>query len=416
MALYTLNGFSAEEATSGYVYENLFPSIVHINGKGVTDKYTVSDDVRSVTKIDVMRLKADIPAFRQIGAATNGGYANSENVGYGGNSPQSVQYTIGVDLFYDRMTPIPAAQLFANRTNFETIVQNQIVEEMAWGINLVTFAKQIEGFFRNGDNFDKALTHNKGAIVAGDITAGELAAAVYHYDPTVANDAAVKFIEANASLSDGIPEIGAYVVPADARQAFVSSAFNAKLKAQYSSNASEAAAQINATGFMNPFTQTEGKRVDTKTGLCGMYDGVGMYLLNSTNKKLIYIYLGILGTGADAAGDKPACRTALDKLDGMIVYGAGTCRGIAVAPTVAVKDDPFNAQSVNICPLAKVGVDVLHGATIKFIVNGGAAGATAWAAADVAKLMNTLTFTGIQTATNARTAMANYGFNNGTTK
>ena len=48
MALATINGFSVEEATSGYVYENLLPAIQHINGKGVVDKYTLSEDVRSI--------------------------------------------------------------------------------------------------------------------------------------------------------------------------------------------------------------------------------------------------------------------------------------------------------------------------------------------------------------------------------
>lgn len=418
MALFNLNGFSAEEVTSGYVYENLFPGLQHINGKGVTDKYTVSEDVRSVTKIDVMRLKADIPAFRQLGAVTNGGYANQYNTAYNGNSPQSVTYTIGVDLFFDRITPIPVAQLLANKVAFESIVQKQIVDTMAWGINVVTFAKQIEAFFRNTENFNIPNTnsHAKGSIVAGDITATEIANAVFQYDTSVSNDAVAKFIDANASLTDGVPQIGAYIVPIDERQAFITSAMNSKMKAQYSANASEAAAQINATGFMNPFTQTEGKRIDTRTGLCGMFDGVGMYLLNSATKRLVYIYLGILGTGSDSSGNLPACRGYLDQVDGMIVYGAGTCRGIAVAPTVAVKEDPYNAQSVNLCPLAKVGVDVLHGATIKLIVNGGAALASAWAAADIAKLMNTLTFSPIQNPANARTVLATYGFNDGTTK
>lgn len=411
MALATLNGFSVEEATSGYVYENLIPAIQHINGKGVIDKYTLSEDVRSVNKIDVMRLKQVLPAVRKLGAANNGGFMNRYNVPGSGNSPQSVSYSIGVDLFYDRAIPIPAAQLLSNRTNFEQICQAEVVDTMAWAINIVTYAKQLEGFFRNGDNFDKAKTHAKGAVVEGDITAAEIAASIFTYSSADANGAPKAFIKANAALTKGVPQIGAMVVPAGARQAFITADFNADMKMQYSSNASEVAAQINATGYMNPFTQTETVRVNESTGLCGMYDGVGMFLLNEATKSLVYIYMGVAGTANDADATLTACRATLDKIAGFIVYGAGTCRGIAVAPTVSVREEPYNAQMVVIAPLMKMGVDVLHGASIKVIAN------AAITAAELAKLVNKVTFTPIDDdGSLAIAALPDYDFNDGTTK
>lgn len=411
MALATLNGFSVEEATSGYVYENLIPAIQHINGKGVIDKYTISEDVRSVNKIDVMRLKQVLPAVRKLGATNNGGFMNRYNVPGSGNSPQSVSYPIGVDLFYDRAIPIPAAQLLSNRTNFEQICQAEVVDTMAWAINIVTYAKQLEGFFRNGDNFDKAKTHQKGAVVEGDITAAEIAASIFTYSASDANGAPKAFIKANAALTKGVPQIGAMVVPAGARQAFITADFNADMKMQYSSNASEVAAQINATGYMNPFTQTETVRVNESTGLCGMYDGVGMFLLNEATKSLVYIYMGVAGTSNDADVTLTACRATLDKIAGFIVYGAGTCRGIAVAPTVAVREEPYNAQMVVIAPLMKMGVDVLHGASIKVIAN------AQITAAELAKLVNKVTFTPIDDdGSLAIAALPDYDFNDGTTK
>ena len=409
MALYTLNGFSAEEATSKYVYENLFPSIQHINGKGCIDKYTLTEDVRSVTKIDVMRLKAVLPAVRQLGATNNGGFMNKYNTPGGGNSPQSVNYTIGVDLFFDRNIPIPAAQLFANKIAFEAIVQAEVIDTMAWAINIVTFAKQIEGFFRNGDNFDKAKTHTQGSIVAADITSGEIGKAIFDYDPSVANAPAKAFVKANAALTNGVPEIGAYVVPVGARQAFISPDYNADLKGQYSSNASEAAAMINATGFINPFTQAESKRIDERTGLCGMYDGVPLFLLTAATRQLVYIYLGVLGTADDS--DFEDARNALNAIEAMIVYANGTCRGIAIPQTVEVNKDPYNAQSVIIAPLMKMGVDVLHGASIKIIVS------SALDATAVAKVMNAVSFTPVDDdGSSAAAALTEYDFNDGSTK
>ena len=45
MAFVTVNGFDVEHASNLLVYENLYPEIQHLNGKGVTDKYT-KDDVK----------------------------------------------------------------------------------------------------------------------------------------------------------------------------------------------------------------------------------------------------------------------------------------------------------------------------------------------------------------------------------
>ena len=48
MAYVALNGFDVEHASSLLVMENLFPAIQHINGMGVTDKYTKVDDIEKL--------------------------------------------------------------------------------------------------------------------------------------------------------------------------------------------------------------------------------------------------------------------------------------------------------------------------------------------------------------------------------
>lgn len=413
MAFQTVKGYDVEHASSLLIYENLFPEIQHINGKGVVDKYTPSNDVESVMYIDVMRVLPYAPRFRQIGGANNGDYHNALNNGYA-NAPQSQHYTIPVDLFYDEGVPITSAQIYANPIALKAVVLAQLVKTAGMAINIITYAKQIEGFFRNGDNFDKAKTHTKGEIIAGDITADEIANAIYFYDPaavgSAANSPTMKFISANGSLSDGIPEIGALTVPSDERQAFVSPAFNVLMKGQYMQNASEASARILATGFINPFTQSESARIDSRTGMCGMYDDVDCFMFNKVTRQFVYVALGIAGTNNDADADLTACRAALDKIGAIIVYGAGTCRGI-VGPTVEANPNTYYG-GVYILPKMKVGVECLHGATIKMVADGGAALATAWTAADIAKLMNKLTFTPIDGSV-VKGNVA--GFNDGTT-
>ena len=416
MAFQTLNGYDVEHASSMLVYENLFPTIQHIDGKGVIDKYTSTNDVESVTYIDVMRVLPYAPRFRQLGATNNGAYHNAQNEGGYNNAPQSTHYTIPVDLIYDEGVPITSPQIYANPIALRQVVLAQLVKTAGMAINVITYAKQIEGFFRNGDNFDKAKAHAVGAIVAADITADEIANAVFAYDPSVvatdANSSTNAFISANESLNDGIPEIGALVVPTDERQGFVTPQLNRLMKGQYMQNASEASARILATGFINPFNGQEGKRIDTETGLCGMYDGVDLFMFNKVTRQFVYVALGLLGTADDTAGKLPTVRGLLDKFTGMIVYGAGTCRGI-VGPSVEANPNTYYG-GVYILPKMKVGVEVLHGATIKMIINAGADLADTWTSTNIADIMNTIKFTPIDgKVVKGNSVVA--GFNDGTT-
>lgn len=415
MAFQAVNGYDVEHASSMLVYENLFPEIQHINGKGVIDKYTKTDDVESVTYIDVMRVLPYAPRFRQLGATNNGTYHNKKNEGGYGNAPQSTHYTIPVDLIYDEGVAITQSQIYSNPIQLKQVVLAQLVKTAGLAINVITYAKQIEGFFRNGDNFDKALAHQVGGILAGDITAAEIANAVFGFDPTAApqaiNHATGAFQSANESLNDGIPEIGALTVPTDERQGFITPQLNRIMKSQYLQNASEASARILANGFMNPFNAQEGNRIDSRTGMCGMYDGVDLFQFNKVTRQFVYVALGIAGTANDSAGNLPAVRALLDQLEGMIVYGAGTCRGI-VGPSITANPNPYFG-GVYILPKMKVGVEVLHGATIKVLVNAGANLVSAWTDANIALIMNTIKFTAIdgQVVTASNVA----GFNTGTT-
>lgn len=416
MAFVTLNGYDVEHASSLLVYDNLFPEIQHINGKGCIDKYTKTNDVESVTYIDVMRVLPYAPRFRKLGATNNGAFHNAKNIGGYNNAPQSEHYTIPVDLIYDEGVPITSPQTYSNPVALKQVVLAQLVKTAGMAINIITYAKQIEAFFRNGDNFDKSLTHAKGSIISGDVSTEEVNAAVFNFDPAVAGlstgSPTLAFQKANAELDDGIPEIGALVIPREERQAFITPQFNTLMKGQYAQNASESAARILANGFINPYNDSEGKRVDSSTGLCGMYDGVDMFSFNKSTRKFIYVALGVSGTADDSAGNLPTVRTELDKISGFIVYGAGTCRGI-VGPSIVANPNIYFG-GIYILPKMKVGVEVLHGSTIKMLVNAGTNLAAAWSKSVIALIMNTLEFTPIDgSVVTGNEVVA--GFNDGTT-
>jgi hypothetical protein len=393
MAFVTLNGFDVEHASSLLVYENLFPEIQHINGKGCNDTYTKTNDVESVTYVDVMRVLPYAPRFRQLGATNNGSWHNQKNEGGFNNAPQSVHYTIPVDLIYDEGVAITSPQTYSNPIQLKAVVMAQLIKTAGLSINIITFAKQFEAFF--ADSFSATPT------------ADEIAAAVFAADSTKAADAegsyADAFIAANSALTDGCVEIGALQIPLDERQAFVTPQFDRIMKRQYMQNASEAAARILANGFINPFNGQESTRINSATGLCGQYDGVDLFLYNSVTNKFVEVALGI-----DSSVTANATNVALfRKMRAMIVYGAGTCRGI-VGPSVSANPNVYFG-GVYILPKLKVGVEVLNGKTIKLVVDGG------WTAEDITALKSALKFTPIDGSVVTGSGVFGSGvFNDGT--
>lgn len=384
MAFVTVNNYDVEHASQMLVYENLMVGIQHINGKGVIDTYTKTDDVRSVTFIDIKRILPSPVRFRRVGSSNNGGWHNVRNEGGFNNAPQSVHYTIPVDLFYDEGIALMETQEYSSPTNLKAIVMSGLIKAMQTSINAITFAKQYIGYFR-----DSFKAEN------GTATEKEIANSVFAYDPAVAANAdgsvTDAFIAANTSLSKGVPELGAFAIPADRRQAFITYDFDRYMQRQYAQNASDAAARINSTGYIDPFTGHKGVRVDTlNTGMAGTYNGVDMFLFNENVKLWTYIALGIYpaDSGAEVQSeDQIAAETALDKIGAMIVYADTTVRGI-VGPTVEVNKHPFQ-QGVYIAPALKVGVEVLSGKGIKMVVNGG------WTSDDIAAIKKVIKFTEI---------------------
>jgi hypothetical protein len=389
MAYVSLMGYDVEHYSSKLVYENLFPEIQHINGKGVTDKYTPTKDVEKVTLIDVMRILPYAPRFRKLGGTNNGAWHNGQNTGYN-NAPQSEHYTIPVDLIYDEGVAVTKTIADSNPVDLKTIVLTQIVKAAALSINVITFAKQIEGYFRD-------------SFTSTGATAGELAEAVFAGDSTypapTAGSYADAFIAANSELTKGIPTLGAFIVPMEERQAFVTPEFDRVVKRQYMNNASEAATKILATGFINPFTNAEGTRIDVRTGLLGLYDGVGLFMFNNVVKRFTLVALGL-----DPDNDTTGAVALLDKIRAIVVYANGTVRGI-VGPSVEANPNPYYG-GVYILPKLKVGVEVLDGHSIKMVVDGG------WTTTNVDTIVANIAFTPIDGTV---VKGPSTGFNDGTT-
>jgi hypothetical protein len=388
MAYVTRNGFDVEHASSLLVMENLFPAIQHINGMGVTDKYTKTSDIENVTLIDVMRVLPYAPRFRQLGATNNGAWSNAKNDGRS-NAPQSQHYTIPVDLIYDEGVPVTKTIAESNPIQLQAIVMKQVVEAAALSINVVTYAKQIEGWLKNYDDTTGAL---KDATNYSDFGADDSLAA------NVQGSYADAFINANGVLTDGVKSIGAFVVDVNERQAFATTKFNRIMKRQYMTNASTPATHMLSNGVLNPFNDTEAIRINEKTGYLGVYDGVDIFLFNSTVKKFVYDALGLTASDTTEIA-------LLDKIACMIVYANATVRGI-VGPTVEVNPNVYYGGAY-LLPKLKMGVEVVAPDGIKMIVDA----ANGFTAANILALKAKVKFTPLDGSVVAPTPT---GFNDGT--
>ena len=392
MAYVTRNGFDVEHASSLLVMENLMPAIQHINGMGVTDKFTKTSDVENVTMIDVTRVLPYAPRFRRLGATNNGNWSNSNNTGRN-NAPQSNHYTINVDLVYDEGVAVTKTIAESSPIQLQQIVMVQIVDAAANAINIVTYAKQIAGFFDNYDASGNPVDANLSNQFLGDAT---LAA-------PVANSYVDAFVAANSELTKGVKTIGAYVIPVRERQAFITPDFDRVMKRQYMNNAASEATRILANGVINPFTDQVSVRINEKTGYCGVYDGVDMFLMNDMIMHFVYYALGL--NPDDSTDPTYATVTKLKKIRAMIVYGGATVRGI-VGPTVEANINTYYG-GVYILPKLKMGVEVIAPDGIKMVVD-----TALWTAADIVAIKGDIAFTELDGSVVAPTPT---GFNDGTT-
>jgi hypothetical protein len=339
MALAQLNGNVVEHASLLAFYENYFPQIKHIEGKGVTERYITDQDPTKVDSIDIPRLLPMKAHARKIGGASNGGWINTRNAN-GGYSPEAVFYTVQLNRVFDEDVLLPYTLLTSSKLEFKTSVNKVITDSFAQTINGYTWAGQFKKFF--DDN----------AVSAG---------AVFTYNGTTVT-ACKAFQDANSTFLDGDMSIGALAISSEEKQAFISPALNTAMKDSYATNGANLAIQINATGFMNPFTQSQSARVDTRTGLLGLYDGVVLTLFNNEERKLVYEILGLTSSDTDELA-------ILNKIQGMIVYAGTTVRGVA-GLSLEVNKDPYNNSTYVFAPYAKFGVGVLSGKSIKMIANG----------------------------------------------
>lgn len=364
MGLFNVSNQQIARLTSKTVYKNLYQDIIHKDGHGITDRF-VTPEQTNAAMIDIFVPVPIGSRFRMRGAATNGAWANTENVPDSMTGQRkhvlSKRFTIDVLKRYDtniavsedEVEGVGAASL---NESFEQICRDQIEQDIAINVNGYTFAAQLYSFFM--DSF------------SADATATEVAAAIeaYTYDATNRTGAVRAFKLSNAKVSKGDSKLYAGYFPADKRQAFIfDTTFLVDLTDSVALNASDVASRMLAGGGMNAFTSEKHTVADYEKGYVGWLDGMPLYEALQQVKDATWYYLGLNATtDATVIGH-------LDKFVCMIAPANATLR--ALRPTSFKTVDDPDAQGVIIQPKVNMGVRCLSGNSIKCVYNGSAANA-----------------------------------------
>lgn len=359
MSLFNLNNQQVARKVSKTVYKNLCQDIIHKDGYGITDKFVTPEQTMAAI-VDVYVPLPINNRFRMRGAATNGAWANTDNLpdSTTGQRKHVLSKRFSIDILKRYDTNIAVSEDEVEGTNaasldegFEQICKNQIEQDIAININAYTFASQLYSFFM--DSF------------AATPTSAQIKAAIEMYTYSASNrTVAIRaFKLSNAKVSRGDSKLYAGYYPADKRQAFLfNTTFLVDLTDTAALSASDVATRMLAGGGMNAFTNDKKTVADFEKGYVGWLDGMPLYEVSQQVKDAIYYYLGL-----DATTDATVI-SYLEQLSGFIAPSNATLRGLRPTSFKTV-DDP-DTQGVIIQPKVNMGVRCLSGNSLKAIFSG----------------------------------------------
>lgn len=359
MSLFNLSNQQVARKVSKTVYKNLYQDIIHKDGFGITDKFVTPEQ----TNAAIIDIYVPIPInnrFRMRGAATNGAWANTDNLpdATTGQRKHVLSKRFSIDILKRYDTNIAVSEDEVEGTNaanldegFEKICKDQIEQDIAININGYTFASQLYSYFMDSFGVEPTAAEIKKAIE------------FYTYDPANRTAAVRAFKLSNAKVSKGDSKLYAGYYPAEARQAFLfDTTFLVDLTDTAALNASDVAARMLAQGGMNAFTGEKKTVADYQSGYVGWLDGMPLYEVFQQVKDAMYYYLSLDETvNADVIA-------LLEQLSAFIAPANATLRGLRPTSFKTV-DDP-DTQGVIIQPKVNMGVRCLSGNSLKAVFSG----------------------------------------------
>lgn len=323
-----INGSTLKRLYSKVVKDNIFQDIIARDGEACTEKYCEDTSVAQVT---VLRVKPGNGDPRMIGGATNGGF-------FGGDAEINETVAYGVNLLdvFDKMHDIPEVQQDMMSVDLISQRAKIVGGQVARGINGCTFAAQ--------------LAKNFNDIAAGTITSNLVTLPASPDGADYLN----AIIEASAHLDDGDVDNGVDTYPIEERAIFVRPSLYAKLM-------QKGAIIIGGSNYAQDMLKdggvSHGDKADNVTGFCGRILDMPVYKVAKPTMAMVEAYLGL------DAGD-------LDDVEGFVVSGTGTLRGLAFNATIKQIDSP-NGVGIRMQPLYRWGAECILGTSVSAIVKNG---------------------------------------------
>lgn len=331
-----VGGVALRNYATAAVYKKLVQGILHVNGKGVDESY-VSGQLGNAS-ISIPRVALGDGAFRMLGATVNGAGFNSKEA----VSASSDYIEVPLMYVYDRVETLP--RILNDKAGYDLLNQKleNIVRKIDRGINALTFAVQFAKVMN-----DAAVAGEEGMITS--------------YDPA-AEKALDAFITANTNLDNGDQELGVDYFPTENRQAFLRPTFFASIlksdgKLILNSNLGQ---EMLATGYLNPFKNSEASKIEMRDGYCGELAGVPMYKVSPIVWTLAASYCNL--------GNNPAPATAFDNIEAVVCSSWGTIRGFTAAESIEVVP-AVAGQGWIMQPLVHGGCLCISGKSCQLVVN-----------------------------------------------
>ena len=323
--LYNINNSATNVLAAKQIKENLFVSLLHRDGKGVTEH-----NETDVSTLRIMKPGVPTGSARQLGAGTNGGWFNSEASDY----QDIIEYDLNLNFIYDKIYTIPEVQEDMVPVSVFDAATKNIGGRVATEINASTIAVQLANRFNAADT---ANSWDGIAVVEG--TTGKVA-----YDAVMA---------ASAKLDDGDETVGVQGYPFEERQLLIRSAFRQKLMGETGVilGGSNYAQSMVAKGAMSPEAAKEYGSM-----YCGELDLIPIYITPMPLWNRASVWMG----GAD-----------LSKVEALMCAASATDRGISTMDYVKVVDSVQGAGKV-LQPKVRWGINVCYDSGIVPILANGA--------------------------------------------
>lgn len=330
--LYNINNSATQVLCAKQIKENLFVSLLHRDGKGVT-QHTETD----VSTLRILKPAVPTGSARTLGATNNGAWFNGTAAGV----QDILEYDLNLIHIYDLITDIPEVQEDTVPVSVFDAANKNIGGRIATEINASTIAYQLADRFNAAKD---ASAWTGIAVVEG--TTGKVA-----YDAVMS---------ASTKLDDGDEALGIQGYPFEERQILMKPSFRQKLMSETGVilGGSNYAQSMVAKGALSPDAAKEYGNM-----YCGEIDLIPCFITPAPIWKRASEWVGTTAT-------------AFDKVDAIMCAASATDRGISTMDYVKVIDSP-NGAGKRLQPKVRWGVNVCYGTGIVPILANGTAAPSA---------------------------------------